>query len=305
MMVVSQGGTRFELKFESRDEFAREYEANLKNLGIFLPSEQPLPLHARIQLGLTVPGVNRPIELIGTVVYVATAEQPLPGLPPGMALQLQALPPECGELAADARVGAPAPLKPAEEAPAPLKPAEEAPAPLKPAEEAPAPLKSAEAEEAGSEEAAGAEEEAKGGGGIGVGDGVNIFQAVRSASLPEKIKLAKQGARQVLNVLIQEGDKQIMKFVIQNPRLGAAEVLMILKNPGTSLELIQAIAKNSGWMGNDEVRYQMVICPRAPLPLCLHLLGGLNPKDLSKIAKSSSVKNQLKSHALKLLMQRR
>jgi hypothetical protein len=263
MMVVGRGGTRFELQFDSREEFAREYEANLKNLGIFMPSEQPLPLHAQIQLGLIFPGVNRPIELLGIVVFVATAEQPLPGLPPGMAVQLQALPPECGELAA-AATG-----------------------------------------EAGSEAAAGAEAEDKGGAGIGVGDGVNIFQAVRTAALAEKIKLAKQGTRQVLNVLIQEGDKQIMKFVIQNPRLGGAEVLMILKNPGTSLELIQAIAKNSSWMQNDEVRYQMVICPKTPLPLSLQLLNGLNPKDLAKIAKSSNVKNQLKSNALKLLMQRR
>jgi hypothetical protein len=284
VIVVGQGGARFELRFTSREEFAREYEANLKNLGIFLPAAEPLPLHTRIQLCLMVPGVARGIELIGSVVYVATAEQPLPGLPPGMAVQLQALPAECGELATgQPRVESPAPLG----APAPL----ESPAPL----EAPAPLKPSEAEGEG---------EDKGGAGISLGDGVNISQAVRTAGLAEKIKYAKYGARQVLNVLIQEGDKQIMKFVIQNPRLGSAEVLLILKNPGTSLELIQAIAKNSGWMQNDEVRYQMVICPRTPLPLCFQLLNGLNPKDLSKIAKSSNVKAQLKSKALKLLMER-
>ncbi len=300
MIVVGQGGARFELRFESREEFAREYEANLKNLGIFLPAAEPLPLHTRIQLCLIVPGVERGIELAGSVVYVATAEQPLPGLPPGLAVQLQALTAECGVLAAeDTRVGAPAPLKsPAPlESPAPLK----SPAPL----EAPIPLEPGEAEEAGPEEAAEAEGEDKGGAGVSLGDGVNIFQAIRTASLAEKIKYAKYGAGQVLNVLIQEGDKQIMKFVIQNPRLGPAEILLILKSPGTSLELIQAIAKNSGWMQNDEVRYQVVICPRTPLPLCFQLLNGLNPKDLSKIAKSGNVKAQLKSKALKLLTERR
>ena len=279
MRVVSRGGTRFELQFESREEFAQEFESNLKNLGIFLPSEQPLPLHTLIQLDLTVPGSDRPIALAGAVVHVATAEQPLPGLPPGLAVQLQALPAECCALAQeDTRVKSLAPRK---------------------SEESAAP------QESTSEEAATDEKEDQGGAGISIGDGTNLFQAVRTASLTEKIKLAKQGARQALNVLIQEGDKQIMKFVLQNPRLGSAEVLLILKNPTTSLELIQAIAKNSSWTQNDEVRYQLVICPRTPLPLCLQLLNGLNPKDLSKIAKSNSVKNQLKSRALALLMQRR
>ena len=274
-MIVQPGQNpaQFELRFASGEEFAREYDENLKNLGLFLPSDQPLPLHTRIQLRLVVPGRPNPIELFGAVVHVATPDQPLPGLPPGMAVQLEPFGPEANQAFAAARGGSEA---------------------LEPAGTAGADSPAASAEGGG-----------KFGEGIGMGDGVNIFQAVRAASLTEKIRLAKQGNRQVLNVLIQEGDKQIMRFVVQNPRLGSAEVLQILKNTGTAMEIIQAIAKNPSWMQNDEVRYQLVICPRTPLPLALQAINNLNLKDISKIAKSNSVKAQLKSTALRLLSQRR
>jgi len=267
--VARPSETIFELRFASREELAREYDENLRNLGAFLPTEQPLPLHTPIQLHLILPGRETPIELKGTVVHVATPEQPLPGLPPGMAIQLQPLGPEISEALAPAPAGGEGE---AAEAPAAEEPATP---------------------------------EGKGGEGITIGDSANLFQSVRSASLPEKIKLAKQGTKAVLNVLIQEGDKQIMRFVLQNPRLGAAEISQILKNPTVTMETIQTIAKNATWMQNDQIRNMVVLNPKTPMPLALQLLPGLNLKDLSKIAKSSNVKAQLKSKALKLLMERR
>lgn len=268
MVTISRPeATLFELRFPRPEEWRQEYEQNFRNLGAFLPTEEPLPLHTRIRLCLFLPGREKPVELNGTVVQVATAEQPLPGLPAGLAVQLEPFGPEvAAELAASLSSETAATEAPAAES---------------------------------------AREEAGEGGGITAGDGANLFQAVRSASLPEKIRLAKQGAKAVLNVLIQEGDQQVLRFVLQNPRLGAAEIALILKNPTVTTETIQTIAKNSTWMQNDQVRNLVVLNPKTPLPLALQLLGGLNAKDLAKIAKSSNVKAQLKSNALKLLMQRR
>jgi len=274
--VVRPSERIFELRFISLEELAREYEENLRNLGAFLPTEQPLPLHTPISLHLILPGRETPLELKGTVVHVATPEQPLPGLPPGMAIQLEPMGPEVAEALAPAAAGG------GDEAAEALA-----------------------AEEPAGEEPATPEGKPGEGITIGIGDSANLFQAVRSASLTEKIKLAKLGTKAVLNVLIQEGDKQIMRFVLQNPRLGITEIAQILKNPTVTMESIQAIAKNSTWMQNDQIRNMVVLNPKTPMPLALQLLPGLNLKDLSKIAKSSNVKAQLKSKALKLLIERR
>jgi len=132
----------------------------------------------------------------------------------------------------------------------------------------------------------------------------NLYQVVRSLSRAEKIHLAKRGSRRVLSVLIQQGDKQLFKFLIQNPHLSAVEVLQILKSPHLSIEIIQELARNPGWMQNEEIRYQMVIHPKTPLPTALNLLPGLNPRQLSQIAKSQHIRHQIKSNALKLVLKR-
>jgi len=132
----------------------------------------------------------------------------------------------------------------------------------------------------------------------------NLYQAVRSLSRAEKIQLAKRGGRRVLSVLIQLGDRQLFKFIIQNPHLSAVEVLQLLKSPQLTTEIIQELCRNPGWMQNEEIRYQVVIHPKTPLPTALNLLPGLNPRQLSQIAKSQHIRHQIKSNALKLVLKR-
>jgi len=132
----------------------------------------------------------------------------------------------------------------------------------------------------------------------------NLYQAVRKLSKAEKIQLAKRGSRRVVSALIQLGDRALFRFIIQNPHLSASEVLQLLKSPQLTTEIIQELVRNPGWVQNEEIRYQIVIHPKTPLPTALNLLSGLNARQLAQIAKSKHIRHQIKSNALKLVLKR-
>jgi hypothetical protein len=283
-----------ELRFSTTEEFEKEYKDNLSKGGVFIETDSQPPLRSKVDLNLYPPGRDEPVTLPCEVVHVVEAGQQIPGMQPGVALQIldfdEGLDQKLQGLLAEE---------------------EQIPEEMEAPPEEPAPEGAAGQTEEGSEDEEYEESEEdeesfqrtissfKG------LDQQNLFMSLRRLPRHEKIRLAKRGPKNIIGLLIQEGDKQIMRFVIQNPRLGIPEVLAILKSPQTSLEIIQAIGKNSGWMQSDEVKYQLVINPRTPLPLALNHLKGLNQKDLAKIAKSRHVKMQLKSSALKLLELRR
>ncbi len=292
-------GTRLQLRFATKEEFEREYNENLSKGGVFIATSEPPPLRAKVEFDIFAPEREEPLTLMGEVVHVIGADQQVPGMEPGVALQIMNYDDEL-----DQRLKGLVSEEPAETGEAGAVPEESEDLP----EEVEAgPEDSGEPEET-YQESTEEEEEASVQRTIQAFHGLdldNLFLSVRRLPRTEKIKLAKRGPKKVLNILIQEADKQILRFVVQNPRLGVPEVLAILKNPQTSLEIIQSIGKNSGFMQSDEVKYHLVTNPKTPLPMALNHLKALNQKDLAKIAKSRHVKMQLKSNALKLLELRR
>ncbi|MFO8058468.1 MAG: hypothetical protein R6V10_14355 [bacterium] len=132
----------------------------------------------------------------------------------------------------------------------------------------------------------------------------NLFAEIRSLPMHQKVVAAKRGNRSVRALLLQEGHKKILTHLLNNPQLSVGEVMQILKISNLSTELIQAIAKNSMWSQNEEIKYLITVHPRTPLPLALKTLNSLTTKNLAKIAKAG-YRAQIKSKAVKLLEQRR
>lgn len=254
-----------ERRFTGWDEYGQELASNLKNFGLFIPGQFQAQLREKLKVKIFLPGAQEPLPAKAEVVAV---------LPAGVALHL-------------------------ENGPETLKRLNEVEQALKSAAAEPSP----EQEETEPETSATAEEiEQKVS--LSGSDYSNLFQTVRALSRGEKIKLAKRGNRRYISILIQDGDKQLMRFIIQNPHLSAVEVLQLLKNPQLTTENIQELARNPAFGQNEEIRYQIVIHPKTPLPTALSLLPGLNQRQLGLIAKSKQMKHQIKSSALKLLLKR-
>jgi hypothetical protein len=285
---------KIERRFSSWEEFSQEFFTNLKNFGLFLPGPRPVQLRQKVTVDLWLPGERSPIPTRAEVVAV---------FPAGVALHLEE---------------GPEWMK-AVEGKMPVVPREAAPGP----EPEPEPAAAvAEGEGAAEEEAVSAEEKAE----LAALDSEpvsdakveeiekkitlkgmdmsNLYGAIRKLSKIEKIQLAKRGNRKALSILIQQGDRLLFRFIIQNPHMTMPEALQLLKHPMLTTEIITELARNPSWSQNEEIRYQMVVHPKTPLPTALTLLNAVNQRQLAAIAKSQSIRAQLKSNALKLLLKR-
>lgn len=269
---------KFERRFASWEEYKQELETNLKNFGLFLPEAVSVAMREKIEVEIWLPGAGTPILTKAEVVAI---------FPDGSALSLESGPETIRILKEKEQELKTEPIQTMEQE----EEKEEA---------EPLPEKLLESNQELEEDG----EEIERRLGFSSLDYSNLYQAVRRLSKLERIALAKRGNRKALSILIQEGDRTLFRFIIQNPHLGTVEVLQLLKHPSLSMDIIQELVRNSSWLQNEEVRFQIVVHPKTPLPTALSLLPGLNQRQLGQISKSKHIKYQIKNSALKLLIQR-
>ncbi|MFN0061805.1 MAG: PilZ domain-containing protein [Myxococcaceae bacterium] len=82
-------GVRLAVKLRNAEDVAVEYSENLSHNGIFIRTLSPAPLHARVNLELSVPYQPEPLSLQGTVVRVVPPGDPSGS---GIALALEDVP---------------------------------------------------------------------------------------------------------------------------------------------------------------------------------------------------------------------
>ncbi|HUT55632.1 MAG TPA: hypothetical protein VM658_19740 [bacterium] len=303
-----------EVKFKSALELESAYKEHIRKGGIFIPSDDPAPRTTPVEIKFLLPGVSDPIVVAGEVAYAATKSAPMPGMGTGMAIQFNKITPQTMKIfEASITIARAEGLEaaPAAAAPQPAAPDQGA-APDQEAvalggddeelewdgdgENEEALEKEAEPDEASIQKLLARMSQMS---------AENLYALIRKLPLHEKVTAAKRGNRTVRNILLQEGNKKIMGFLLQNPQMSTGEVIQMLKLTNLSQEVVQAIAKNSSWSQSEEVKFGLVTHPKTPLPLALSLLTLLNQNSLAKLAKSANTKHQMKSKALQLLEQRR
>ena len=295
-----------EVRFASVAELEQTYREQISKGGYFVPTDQPHPRTTPVLIRFSLPGLPQPFAVEAEVAFAAAPDAPIPGLGAGMAIQFAHLTQQINKVfqaaitVAKAEGLGPAPAAP--EAPA----HEDGPIAMEGEEAGPEPTgeEPAEADEEIDEALVEDENVAKDVMVMLSQQSDNLYAIVRKLPLHKKIVAAKRGNRNVRAILLQEGHKKVMLFLLQNPQIGAAEVIQMLKLPSLSIETIQHLSRNPVFIQNEEIKYLVVINSKTPLPLALTLLNTLNLNHLAKIAKSQ-MKAQLKSTALRLLEQRR
>ena len=105
-------------------------------------------------------------------------------------------------------------------------------------------------------------------------------------------------------LLIRDVDPQVLFYLCKNPRITLDEVLEITKLSTLDGPVANLIATSGQWGRIEQVRLNLVQNPKTPTPTALKLLSGLNIKHLQAMAKSWSIKPQVKQAALRLVIER-
>lgn len=106
-------------------------------------------------------------------------------------------------------------------------------------------------------------------------------------SLPDRIKLAQTGGREVRLKLLRDPNKQLHAFVLKNRGISLEEVLYAARQASLSPDALKLIAEHAEWSHNVGVATALVKNPRTPIPLALKLLPRISTPELRSIAKGN------------------
>jgi hypothetical protein len=105
-------------------------------------------------------------------------------------------------------------------------------------------------------------------------------------SLPDKMRLATSGDREVRFALLRDPSKQLHPMVLKNPRIGIDEVLWAAKLNSINPDALKVIAEHPEWGKNPTIAAAVVRNPKTPVPVALKLLPRLHLSEVRALAKS-------------------
>ncbi len=129
-----------------------------------------------------------------------------------------------------------------------------------------------------------------------------ILQKIQGMSVPERVRLALWGNREVRGILIRDPNKAVRNAVLSSPRITDSEIIQIANSRNTDEDVLRQIPKNRNWMRNYGVIMALVTNPKTPLSISTGLLSKLREKDLAFISKSKNVPTALQREARRLYL---
>ncbi len=128
-----------------------------------------------------------------------------------------------------------------------------------------------------------------------------VFQQLKNMSVAERIYMAMRGNQEVRSILLKDNSKEVVRMVMQNPKLTESEVEILTKNRNTSDDILRIISKNREWMKNYSVLHGLVSNPKTPPGISSRLVSRLAKSDLKTLSVSRNVPEIVRSAAKRAL----
>jgi len=126
-----------------------------------------------------------------------------------------------------------------------------------------------------------------------------VSQKIAAMSMPEKLKAATKGTKEMRAILVRDPNKLICAAVMSSPKLTEQEVEGIARMASVSEDVLRIIGANRAWMKNYKIASGLTRNPKTPLALSLKILHRINDRDLATLAVDRNVPEQLRIAAKK------
>ena len=127
-------------------------------------------------------------------------------------------------------------------------------------------------------------------------------QRLSSMTVPEKVKCATKGTREMRAILIRDPNRMVASAVLSCPKVNDAEVEAFAKMGNVSEEILRTIAQSRAWTKNYSVMLALVKNAKTPVALTLNMMQRLNDSDVKKLATDRNVPEALRLAARKRLV---
>lgn len=126
-------------------------------------------------------------------------------------------------------------------------------------------------------------------------------QRLASMSVPEKVKCAMKGTREMRSILIRDPNRMVAAAVLSCPKVNEAEVEAFAKMGNVSEDILRSIAMTRAWTKNYTVVLSLVKNSKTPVALSLNLMQRLTAADVKRLSADRNVPEALRLAARKRL----
>ena len=139
---------------------------------------------------------------------------------------------------------------------------------------------------------------------VGETQGTSAIFAIKKLNPTQRALMASKASRPERQALLRDRNPQVLMALLNHPRLESKEVAELVKNPQVPAGVLQRIAGDRRYSGNYEIQLGLVKNPRTPSPVAIRLVELLRRGDLRDLAKSQSLREDLRRVVLRVYLKR-
>jgi hypothetical protein len=129
----------------------------------------------------------------------------------------------------------------------------------------------------------------------------SFTQRLANMGVPEKVKCAMKGTREMRAVLIRDPNRMVASAVLSCPKVNEAEIEAFAKMGNVSEDILRTIASTRAWTKNYAVTLSLVKNSKTPVAMSMTLLLRLTESDVKKLATDRNIPEALRLAARKRL----
>jgi hypothetical protein len=128
---------------------------------------------------------------------------------------------------------------------------------------------------------------------------LSFQERLSSMTVPEKMKCAMKGTREMRSILIRDPNRLVASAVLSCPKVNPAEVEAFAKMGNVSEDILRTIANTRAWTKAYGVVLSLVKNSKTPVALSMNLMQRLTESDVKKISTDRNVPEALRLAARK------
>ena len=122
----------------------------------------------------------------------------------------------------------------------------------------------------------------------------SMVQRLASMSVPEKVKAAMKGTREMRAVLVRDPNKLVALSVLSCPKVNEAEIEAFARMGSVAEDVLRTIAQTRAWLKSYKIVHALVKNPKTPVAMTLNLLNRLTEADVRRISIDRNVPEPLR-----------
>lgn len=131
-----------------------------------------------------------------------------------------------------------------------------------------------------------------------------LMQKISSMTTPQKVRLCLIGNGAARAILVRDSNKMVAMAAISSPGMTEAEAARVAVSKQIGEDILRYIGNRRDWLGNYEVKRNLVFNPKTPTGISLRFLSHLRANDLRSLARSKNVPASLRTAATQRMAQR-